>query len=42
MEVYIQKFEDIDKILLLDTLNGVIWYNGIYDFLFKINDVESV
>ena len=38
MEVYIQKFEDIDKIMLLDTLNGVIWYNGIYDFLFKIKD----
>lgn len=34
----IQKFEDIDKEMLLDTLNGVIWYNGIYDFLFKIKD----
>lgn len=38
MEVDIQKFEDIDKTMLLDTLNGVIWYNGIYDFLFKIKD----
>lgn len=38
MEIDVQKFEDIDKIMLLDTLNSVIWYNGIYDFLFKIKD----
>ena len=42
MEINVQKFEDIDKIMLLNTLNDVIWYNGIYDFLFKIkNEIKN-
>lgn len=42
MEIDIQKFEDIDKTMLLDTLNSVIWYNGLYSFLFEIKyDIEN-
>lgn len=42
MDDDIQKFEDIDKKMLLDVLNSIIWYNGLYSFLFKIkNEIEK-
>lgn len=38
MEDDILKFDNIDKDMLLDVLNSVVWYNGISSFLSEIKD----